>query len=452
MPTHRTLPPTSLRLDVENPRHDQTKDQRDAIQTIAREQGEKLLNLARDIVESGLDPTQNFLVLGVTEAGAVGKETFIVLEGNRRLAALKLLEVPSLLPSDAAPSIVHGFKELTKKYTAPIGVPSVVFSTREEARHWLELRHTGQNDGVGVVDWGAAEQARFNAQLGKRFFALQAVDFLRQSGGLNPSQIASLSAIPITSLQRLLSDPAIRARLGISLSKGTITTHLPAAEVAKGLRRAAFDMASGRINVNDIRNKGDRETYLKTFGPKDLPDPGAKPGAVQPLAAAPGPPATPASNAPSPAPAPGKGAKLAPPRKTLVPKSCKINIPQARINAIFLEMRKIEPDLYPNASAILLRVFLELSVDELLVTKKLPATQWDKLSKKVTEAKKYLATLPGVTKLDLNPVQAALTPDQLFSIDTLHGFIHNSKFHPSADDLRRIWDQMQRFAELLWLP
>jgi hypothetical protein len=51
---------TNLLLDVTNPRFEtQQENQRDAIRNMADEQGEKLLNLAEDIVKHKLDPSSS---------------------------------------------------------------------------------------------------------------------------------------------------------------------------------------------------------------------------------------------------------------------------------------------------------------------------------------------------------------------------------------------------------
>ena len=93
-PTLKDIPLEQLFIDVTNPRHPPQPNQRDALHIIAHEQGPKLYNLAEDIVEKGLNPTE--LVM-VTPADEHGLHT--VLEGNRRVAALKLLNSPDLLKS-----------------------------------------------------------------------------------------------------------------------------------------------------------------------------------------------------------------------------------------------------------------------------------------------------------------------------------------------------------------
>ena len=83
----------NLLIDLQNPRYDPRTNQREAIITIVNEQGSKLVALADDIVnESGLNPSELPMVMPSGD-----ENTFIVMEGNRRLTALKLLLSPSLV-------------------------------------------------------------------------------------------------------------------------------------------------------------------------------------------------------------------------------------------------------------------------------------------------------------------------------------------------------------------
>src|SRR5437870_173073 len=82
----------SLLLDAENPRHDVVASQREALLAIVAEQKSKLAALAEDIAEHGLSPLDRILVI---KAGR-GSRNYTVVEGNRRIAALKLLHNPDL--------------------------------------------------------------------------------------------------------------------------------------------------------------------------------------------------------------------------------------------------------------------------------------------------------------------------------------------------------------------
>src|SRR5690606_31229022 len=64
------------------------------------EDGKKILRLAEHIAQHGLDPTELQLVTPTDD------ESFIVLEGNRRLTALKLLQKPDLCPDE---KLLKGF-------------------------------------------------------------------------------------------------------------------------------------------------------------------------------------------------------------------------------------------------------------------------------------------------------------------------------------------------------
>src|SRR5262245_40642842 len=83
-----------LLLDVRNPRHAQAKSQKDAIKKVLEEQRDKLVKLAESVVEqNGLSPLDRLLVLDKKPS----ENGYVVLEGNRRIAALKILANPSLM-------------------------------------------------------------------------------------------------------------------------------------------------------------------------------------------------------------------------------------------------------------------------------------------------------------------------------------------------------------------
>ena len=84
---------TNLDLDRENPRHGPVVDSNEALSRLILDQREKLVRIAVDIHEHGLSPAQLFIVTPSSDG------RFTVLDGNRRLAALHILEDPNLLPA-----------------------------------------------------------------------------------------------------------------------------------------------------------------------------------------------------------------------------------------------------------------------------------------------------------------------------------------------------------------
>jgi len=103
---------TNLLLDVTNPRFEtEQQNQRDAINRMAVEQGDKILNLAEDIVQFGVDPSSLPLVIAADDGIKQ-----IVVEGNRRIVALKLLHNPQLAPEVWSAAQEKKLKELSQQF------------------------------------------------------------------------------------------------------------------------------------------------------------------------------------------------------------------------------------------------------------------------------------------------------------------------------------------------
>lgn len=83
---------TSLFVNTENYRFEPLSSQKEAIDKMIEDQEDKLYSLADDIVTNELSPVD---LIMVTPSEDVNK--YIVLEGNRRITSLKLLNNPTLI-------------------------------------------------------------------------------------------------------------------------------------------------------------------------------------------------------------------------------------------------------------------------------------------------------------------------------------------------------------------
>lgn len=148
---YKMLRPSQVRLDPRNPRlPDGSDNDHEAINRLLDEGYPGLLALAKDLIEVGeSNPTE--LPIVVKEGSK-----YLVLEGNRRFAALKLLANPSLANEAGQRA---AFQRVARKGTPPNRVMCAVDASRESADHWLVLRHTGQNRGVGVRPWSPEQVA-----------------------------------------------------------------------------------------------------------------------------------------------------------------------------------------------------------------------------------------------------------------------------------------------------
>lgn len=111
-----------------------------------------IVELMQSIGETGYSEAEPLLVVPDTKIN--GK--YIVVEGNRRLAALKLLSNPELtsLRRTVIANVIAAVKY------KPTQIPVIIYSKRNDVLDYLGYRHI-----TGVKDWGALEKARYLDQL-----------------------------------------------------------------------------------------------------------------------------------------------------------------------------------------------------------------------------------------------------------------------------------------------
>src|SRR5438552_5600127 len=107
-----------LLIDAQNPRlPNPNEGQREALRALAEHLKRKLIVLAEDILEWGTNPGDPPYVIPLHD----DRKRYLVLEGNRRLAALKALENPEPLSGAVDPKLFAEFRELSKRYqSSPI--------------------------------------------------------------------------------------------------------------------------------------------------------------------------------------------------------------------------------------------------------------------------------------------------------------------------------------------
>jgi hypothetical protein len=450
MPT-KSLKIDSLDLDLENPRIRLATDQRDAMQKIISEQKGKLINLAESIAVKGFSPMDRCLVL----RSDANPAKFIVLEGNRRVLCAKLLKKPALIMSLNMP---EPFKKRLQKAALGFDVANVEpvdcfeVANRAEGNDWIRQRHSGADEGRGIVGWSAMAVSRFRG----RDPGLQALEFVLEHGPLTDDQKdLIIGKFPITTLERLLATPAVRTSIGFDIDKGKLLTELPPDEAIKPLTRIILDLADKKINVTGLKSKTQQTDYINQLKSSDKPNLSLKKGPPVAIESITQKDFT--SKSPTTAKK-GRAARNAA-RTTVVPKACKLNVTNAKIAEIYGELRTLQLAKHPHAIAVLLRVFLETSVDHYLTTTGLgttyttPAGPKDKsLKKKVDETIDDMVTKGLAVKgRDLIGVTRAIADvNHPFSPEILHAYIHNSFYTPVERDLTAAWDNGQPLFERIW--
>jgi hypothetical protein len=319
-------------------------------------------------------------------------------------------------------------------------------SDRSAAAAWLSQRHTGENKGRGIVGWGGVATARFRG----RDPALQALDLVLEHGDLGEDEKELVEDhFPITTLERLLSTPAVRNLIGVDISESKLKTDLPAAEVIKALRRMVLDLATEAINVSSLKNRDQMVVYAKGLG-NDLPNLAKRSGDMKAVDEW-------SERDFKPPPKPKPKPKPKPIRRALIPRDCYFTVSNPKIAEISKELRALALADYPHSISVLFRVFLEQSVDHYLTAvgvplfAKTPAGNKDKnLKSKVREAIGEMIK-SGTPKKDLAGVEKGIDDKHspLF-VDTLHNYVHNRFYSPTERDLTVAWDNSQLFFETIW--
>lgn len=442
----------NLLFDTSNARYaDEPSSQQDAALDLAEKHSDHVIELAKDIVENGMDP----LALPAAVPSGDTRKRYTLLEGNRRLLAVKALETPTLIASALSPAQSKRLTELSKRYLRkPIATfRCALFDSEDEARHWIFIRHTGQNEGAGLVTWGSTEKDRFQARhSGKLKPAGQVIAFVQAHGELSAEALASKKGIQ-TNVERLVETTDVRKTLGIEIVDGDVVSRYPMEEIVKPLTRIVEDLKTETVTVPQLYHASQRKDYIASFSRKDLPKKSTmlkEPVVLTDLTSGRKRPRTVKTRKTS------RRTKTQSTRTTVIPPTApRLNVTPPRINTIYNELLTMNAEQYPNACSVLLRVFLELSVDHEIDDKSL-MTEADRRNKPLARRLKAVAEhLRRSRRISPSLVTAiggiADGPSLLApGVPTFNQYVHNRYVFPKPSEIYAAWDELSPFMEKLW--
>lgn len=150
-PEYRKINLSELKLDSENPRLPKSmhgKPDNEILSYMLLDAS--LIELMLAIGENDFFPGEQLLVVQDTD----GK--YKVIEGNRRLSAVMLLNNPEL--ADVQISKIQ--KVLEEAKFKPTEIPCLIFGTESEIHNYLGYRHI-----TGIKEWRLLEKARYLSEL-----------------------------------------------------------------------------------------------------------------------------------------------------------------------------------------------------------------------------------------------------------------------------------------------
>lgn len=151
------VPVKNLRFDPDNPRLPSTVNGNKESEVIEWMLDDATLpELMAAIGEQDYFPGEPLLVVPADQRK---DDIYTVVEGNRRLAAVKLLQNPGLAPMGSKK--VQIISDEAKK--RPGELPALVFDKRDDILRYLGYRHV-----TGIKEWNPLAKARYLEQLAQK--------------------------------------------------------------------------------------------------------------------------------------------------------------------------------------------------------------------------------------------------------------------------------------------
>jgi hypothetical protein len=323
----------------------------------------------------------------------------------------------------------------------------MLFTRPEEANEWVLIKHGGQMEGAGTVEWDGIQRGRFNLRSGRAEQYAAAIGFLDEAVENEWIGEDDANDVNISSLARVLNDKHVQRDLRITVENGQVTLGLANDGPERLAKRLVSDWRKeSGLKVEEIYDQDKRRAYANRLrADLDLEDDS---GAGRSSAKA-------AKSGSVARKAKGRASSSAA-RKGVIPRTFNISFPTGyeRVGAIVAELKKLDTHKFPNASAVIFRTSFEISVHRYLKTNGLPANQTDSLKTLTERAIAHLTSNhadPNEVKQAVKPVRAGFSvPGGLFSITTLNEYVHNPKWNPIPSELRSQWDNFSSFLKLLW--
>jgi len=444
--TTESVPVSSTVLNPRNYRHRVVESEREALGALFADNLKRaeMHELAADITQRGLDPSSLPILEPVDGY-------WRVLEGNRRLAVLKVLANPDVLPDlpGMTASAMKSYREKFAKLGAIAAIPRkilcVVTDDRAYAEHLIMLKHTGSgaHKGAGTILWDTEGRARYEASLA----GANAGAPSRASNSQTADALALLDALQIhfagdaevdeligrakakrglTTLGRLLIKPENQARLGVQIDAGSVRFIMNRDALRLAVVRILTEVGTPALNSRSTNTAKDVVQYLDDIQ-DDLPRTKDRLAAAEEASAPPAGGGT----------APSKRRRRRQPTPMRTPfQNLNLYHASAKTRALLAEMKQLKIDDNAHVLAACNRTLIDLYTADVLAA--LSEPEEDSPSKRARKCLELLdppGTRPRDRRFPLIANQLAAQTGEL-AIDTMNGYMHRANYHPTPDTVR----------------
>lgn len=255
MATTRLVPVRDLNLDLRNFRTTPQTNECEAVQSMISISPDRFWALMESLIDDGYLSTENILVLKTDSAPS----QMIVREGNRRIAALKLIHGYLVCPDIAFPqNIADRMAGLTSAWKASNNVvPCTIYDAPDsDIVDRIVTRAHGKGEKAGRDQWNAVARARHNRDVnGAGEPALDLLEkYLAHGRNRTPQQAHRWAGdYPLTVLDEAIK--RIATRMG-AVSAPDVARRYPNISYRDALEDILLDIGLKKIGFETIRARG----------------------------------------------------------------------------------------------------------------------------------------------------------------------------------------------------
>lgn len=400
---------------------------------------EDAMDVLESIFQTGYFPDEPPVV--VKEKGK-----YIVLDGNRRVVSLKAMLSPSIVPS----KYVHRIEKLMADHQPIEDISVHVATSRSEAMEFLAAKHTKTTRKA----WSALRRAYFYyaqkeegqsvEKLMERYKGVDIPSYIKMYEMHNvalslkhtsqdiKNKVASKRAFKISTLERFYNDSYVQENIGIEFNKKTGEAKVPSGdEFDKVYSQIITDIVSGiATSRKELSKEEDRKKYLdsvlKEVLGKDKVNQKTKKAASSFK-----PPTT-----------------VSKQKDLLVSSKMESSFDSAGVGRILIELQTIDYRKFPNATADLLRTFLEITLKKYL--QEIGALP----TPKKTGGYIYLQNVLAKMKSDLKSASNHQMEQVISAIEKnkwyLDSINHNPDVFAVDYQVKDAWDQIQPLIKYIF--
>ncbi|MGZ0707264.1 hypothetical protein ACWPKO_02875 [Coraliomargarita sp. W4R53] len=479
----------SLKLWDENPRLSEYKSSstdREIVRSLLEANGNSGLRaLTNKIVDNGWQELESVVVIAQARKKGSSKQEYLVLEGNRRVSCLKLLNSPALAlkPADKIffarrrKDMGDSFSQIIRVCVAPDEEQAIKYVTARHTQRPIMMWDAGDNhrwihslylkydeDIESVSEIMGLDQPKIRAALTSIYLR----DYVIDKGLLSTSDARVLQeeSFPWSTLDRTISFSGFKDRLGLLFSDGVLSS-TKGEEYFNGMLSGIFSRIAegyvspqkkGVITSRSCKNSVEANNFAEEIEASLPKDTGEHSTSVYPIReqsstnTAQNEDETEEDIQPAKS---GNGGKRS---NGCLADGYEISTTDERICGLFNSLKKVSPRSHPDAVALVLRCLIELSAKHYIKKhERYPA--FKKYAKNINQDP-TLATAIKFLKAECSDIldpnlfksfQMLQESGSLISLTSLNLVAHSEYHSMSTQELRDFWKRIgvKFFVELL---